>query len=173
MKNLIIALIALLPASLFAQTSLDNFYSKYAGKEGFTTVNISPGLFELIASADLDDEDISVIKEITGVNVLVYENENEKEKNIEMAKQLTKEAYAALGSGYKELVSVKESGTDIKIMARSTSNGIVNDLLIVGNDDGEFIYVNITGKMDLKKLKDLDGKVDIDCFDHLKDIDVK
>lgn len=171
MKNLIVAIIALFPALLFAQTSPDNFFSKYAGKEGFTAVNISPGLFELIASADLDNEEISVIKEITGINVLVFENE--KEKNFEIAKQLTKEAFAALGSGYKELVSVKESGTDIKIMARSTNNGIINDLLIVGNDDGKFIYVNISGKMDLKKLKDLDGKIDIDGFNHLKNIEVK
>ncbi len=158
-----------MPATLFAQNSNTAFYSKYAGHDGFTTVNISPKTFELIASVDMDDEDLSVIKDITGVSILVCEEENGC--TAAKAAQLTKEAYASIGLGNEELLTVKENGTDLKILARSVGNGIINDLLIVGNDDGAFIYVSVTGKMDLKKLKELAGKVDIEGFDHLKDID--
>ena len=162
-------LITLLPVAVFAQSSQQNFYDKYAGREGFTTVTISPKMFELVASIDEDDQDLSIIKQITGVQVLTCENEDGK--NTERAAQLTREAYATIGSGYEELLSVKEEGTDLKILARAAGNGIVSDLLIVGNDDGDFVYVKISGTLDLKKLKDLDGKVDIEGFDYLDDID--
>jgi Domain of unknown function (DUF4252) len=171
MKKMLFILIASLPALAFAQNSLQSFYDKYAGQEGFTTVKIAPKMFELVASAELDDEDLSIIKDITGMNVLVCENEDGK--NTARAAQLTEEVYAAIGEGYDELMSVKEDGTDLKILAKSAGNGIVSDLLIVGNDDGEFLFVSISGKLDLKKLKELDGKINIDGFDHLKDIDIE
>ena len=171
-SKLLLLLVAFLPAMASAQSDLQAFYDKYAGHTGFTTVKIAPKMFELIASADLQDEDLAVIKEITGVNILVCENEDGNSKNAALAAELTKEAYAAIGTTYDELLSVKENGTDLKILATSAGNGIITDLLIVGNDDGEFIFVNVTGKLDLKKLKNLDGKFDIDGFDHLKDIDI-
>ena len=132
-------------------------------------MKIAPKMFELVVSADSNNEDMSILKDITGVNVLVCENEDGK--NTARAAQLTKEAFASIGGGYDELLSVKEDGTDLKILGKSAGKGIVSDLLIVGNDDGEFLFVNISGKLDLKKLKDLDGKINIDGFDHLKDID--
>jgi hypothetical protein len=167
MKKICFLLIIMLPALAFAQSS--SFFEKYSGHEGFTTVKISPKMFQLVASADPDDEAMSVIKEITGVTVLTLDGD--EGKNAARAAALTKEANASIGEGYEELLSVKESGTDLKILARSAGEGVIGDLLIVGNDDGDFVYVNVSGKLDLKKLKDLDGKIDIKGFDHLKDID--
>lgn len=169
MKKILLFIIAVSPVIAFAQNSLQAFFDKYAGHEGFTTVKVSPKMFELVASAELNDEDLSAIKDITGVNILVCENE--EGKNAARAKQLTAEAFSLLGNSYDELLSVKEEGTDLKILARPAGDGIITDLLIIGNDDGEFIFVNITGKLDLKKLKNLDGKFDIDGMERLKDIE--
>jgi hypothetical protein len=170
MKTVLLAFALFLPAALVAQGSLQTFYNKYEGREGFTSVKISPKAFELAAAADLDEETMSLISQITGLNVLVFENEHGQSP--ELATQLRKEAYAALGPGYEELLSVKESQTDLKILARSADKGIITDLLIVGEDDGEFVYVEVTGKIDIGKL-DMMGDMDIDGMEHLRKLDKK
>ncbi|MBK9730545.1 MAG: DUF4252 domain-containing protein [Chitinophagaceae bacterium] len=169
MKKVFLLALAVLPLSLFAQNSLPGFFDKYAGHTGFTTVKISPKMFDLIASVDVEDADLSVVKDITGINVLVYEPE--EGKTTDLTDKLYTEAKATGFSGYEELLSVVEEGTDIRILAKSAGEGIVSDLLIVGKDDGEFIYVNIAGKMDIKKLSSLANDTDIKGLDHLKDID--
>ncbi|MBX7108615.1 MAG: DUF4252 domain-containing protein [Chitinophagales bacterium] len=169
MKKLILSVLALLPFSLFAQNDVHAFFDKYAGHTGFTTVKISPKMFDLIASVDMEDADLSVVKDITGINVLVYEPV--EGKATDMSDKLYAEAKMMGFTGYEELLSVVEEGTDIRILAKSAGEGIVSDLLIVGKDDGEFIYVNVAGKMDIKKISSLANDSDIRGLEHLKDID--
>ena len=171
MKKMFFALIAFMPVSVFAQTSLQSFYDKYEGKEGFTSVKISPKMFNLIASADFEDEDMDFVKDLTGVTLLVLENEEDNAAIAEKSVQLSKEAQSLVGSGYDELMSVKEYGTDLKILGKSTEPGVINDLLIVGNDDGEFIYVDITGKIDLKRIGSLSNCTDVKGMEHLKELE--
>lgn len=158
MKKIALILLALFPATLFAQNSLQSFFDKYSSKDGFTTVKISPKAIQLFASAQTDDETMKVLADITGLNVLVFENEDHQSP--ERAHQLVKEAYAAIGDGYEELMSVKDAGTDLKILAKPAEDGFIRDLVIVGEDDGEFVFVNVTGKIDVKKLGCLSH---IDC----------
>ena len=170
MKKLIIPIALFLPSILFAQSSLPSFFSKYEGKDGFTSVKVSPKAFQLVAAADVDDETMAALTDITGVNVLTFENEDGKSP--ERAAQLTKEAYASIGNEYEELLAVKESCTDLKIMAKAADAGVITDLLIVGEDDGEFVFVDVTGKIDVKKLKSL-SDVDMKGMEKLKDIDTE
>lgn len=169
MKKSLLFSIAFLPATLFAQNSVQSFFDKYEGHSGFTTVKISPKTFDLIASADLDDADMAFVKDITGLNVLVYEPGEGKSND--MADKLNAEAKTLITAGYEELLSVKEEGTDLKILAKDAGEGIVSDLLIVGKDDGEFVYVNVLGKIDVKKINSLSKSVDIKGMEHLKDLD--
>ncbi|MEO6168212.1 MAG: DUF4252 domain-containing protein [Chitinophagales bacterium] len=169
MKKVFFLAIALLPLSLFAQNSVQSFFDKYAGHTGFTTVKISPKMFDLIASIDVEDADLSVMKDITGVNVLIYEPE--EGKTSDLTDKLYAEAKTLINSGYEELLSVIEEGSDIRILAKSAGQGIVSDLLIVGKDDGEFIYVNVAGKMDIKKISSMANDTDIKGLEYLKDLD--
>lgn len=169
MKKLFLVMAIAAPISLFAQNTIQGFFDKYAGRTGFTTVKISPKMFDLIASIEVDDADMSAVRDITGVHVLVYEPQ--EGATGDLTDKLYAEAKTLVTAGYEELMSVVESGTDIRILARSASEGIVNDLLVVGKDEGEFIYVNIAGKMDLKKISSMAGDSDIKGLDHLKDLD--
>ncbi len=171
MKKIFFLAAILVPISLFAQNTVQGFFDKYAGHTGFTTVKISPKMFDLIASIEVDDTDLSAVKDITGVNVLVYEPASEKSNDL--TDKLYAEAKTLITAGYEELLSVIEEGTDIRILAKSAGEGIVSDLLIVGKDDGEFIYVNIAGKMDMKKISSMANDTDIKGLDHLHDLDDK
>jgi hypothetical protein len=127
MKNVLLLALSLFPATIFAQSSVQSFFDKYAGKDGFTTVKISPSLFGLIASADIEDENLTMIKDITGVNVLIYDGKGGKSDNL--LDNLYGEARSLINSGYEELMAVKEEGTDLKILAKSAGHGIISDLL--------------------------------------------
>jgi hypothetical protein len=171
MKKLLFFLIALLPVSLFAQNSIQSFFDKYEGRDGFTTVKISPKLFDLVASANIEDADMEIVKDITGLNVLVYEPG--EGKSADLTEKLFTESKSLLTNGYDELLSVKDEETDIKILAKPAGNGIISDLLIVGKSDGQFVYVNVLGKMDLKKISSLSKSMDIKGMEHLKDVEEK
>ena len=130
-------------------------------------MKISPKAIQLIASADNNDETMKVLADITGLKVLVFKNEDHKSS--ERAHQLVNEAYAAIGADYEELMSVKETGTDLKIVAKPAENGFIRDLVIVGEDDGEFVFVNVNGKIDVKKLGCL-SKIDCKGMEQLKKV---
>ena len=55
MKRVIFLLVAVaFPALMIAQNSaVDNLFSKYKGKDGVTTVQISPELFQVIQGMDI------------------------------------------------------------------------------------------------------------------------
>ena len=59
MKKLIVTLLmvtmAFFTQTLIAQTAIDDLYKKYAGEEGFTSINISPEMFGLISGFDMED----------------------------------------------------------------------------------------------------------------------
>src|SRR4030095_5464001 len=107
MRKIFFTFIAFLPSIVFAQTNtFQSFFDKYAGHDGFTTVKISPKMFDLIASAEIEDEDLSVIKDITGVNLLAYEPEEGTSND--RADKLYAETKSLVNSGYYELMSVKD-----------------------------------------------------------------
>ncbi len=167
MKKIFVVLVTLLPVATFAQNSLQSFFDEYSNKDGFTTVKISPIAIQLMASASTDDKTTEALADITGLNVLVFENEDRQ--SAEKSHKLVQEAYVAIGDDYEELMSVKETGTNLKIVAKPAGNGMVTDLVIVGEDDGQFVFVNVTGKIDLKKLKSL-SKIDVKGMEQLEKI---
>jgi hypothetical protein len=52
---LFLAAVGIMTAA-FAQTSSDVFFSRYEGKSGFTSVNISEKMFEMLATVAPEDE---------------------------------------------------------------------------------------------------------------------
>src|SRR5215471_2775294 len=101
MKKLIVIVIAVLPALAFSQSSLNDFISKYSGKSGFTSVNISPKMMSIASSMNFGDADLKALKDVTSMQVLVHENDRDR------ANELYAEAVKFIGSDYEELMSVK------------------------------------------------------------------
>ncbi|MBU2466905.1 MAG: DUF4252 domain-containing protein, partial [Bacteroidetes bacterium] len=77
--QIIIALFVLIPLFSMAQiSSIDKLYEKYAGKEYFTSINISAEMFKLAAglSQNLEDEDAkelnNMVNQINGMKILIF-----------------------------------------------------------------------------------------------------
>ncbi len=165
MKKLFLLLtLAALPLWLSAQQSLNSFFDKYAGSEGFTSVNVSADLYDMFASMDFEgDEELALVKEaildFKGLQVLTYQNPGRNGR----AMKFYEEALALLPKDdYTEMVSVKGPDDNVRILTRSHQEGIVDNVLIlVGNDD-EFVLVRVDGTFDLSRLGDLAKDFDME-----------
>jgi|GEM_PF-43539 len=211
MKNLIIALLLItgfcstLDAQVGSQKSFNNsteifdFYDKYAGEDGFTTVYITSKMFELFASMEIEVEEeakevIDIAKDLRGIRILVYgvdfkfdDEEDDLEERFEDAKvtlgsknpnfdsqKLFNEVYSMVPSNtYDDLMIVKSNGADVRFMIKESSPGVIDELLMLVGEESTFVFMSIVGKIDLKRISKLANSVDIDGLDHLEALDSK
>ncbi|MEZ5072006.1 MAG: DUF4252 domain-containing protein [Bacteroidales bacterium] len=162
MKKLAILLAAvLLPAYAAAQNSaVDKLFNKYKGKEGITTVSISPELFQMVKALDIEEvkehdiplESIAMVKIITiedgweGVN---FYDEIRNDLDV---------------TGFAEVMVVDDGDENVRIWMKAEASVVREFLLIVGGDDNVLVY--ITGNFDMKDLEGLaqsfDQDIDLD-----------
>jgi hypothetical protein len=173
MKKLIVsAFISITAMQAGAQTSFDQLFEKYAGKEGITTVEVSQKLFSLAASA-ISEEDADVKELVTGlqgIKIICFENaEGQTNTN---GKAMYKEFEAALPSGLEELMTVNSDGEKVKFLGRVVKDNIVNELILLVDDEEEFVMIQILGTLDFTKIGKLgDMNIDIDGLNELEKLE--
>lgn len=177
-------------AQLKAGNSNDifDFYDEYAGKEGFTTVYISSKMFQLLGSMELDDEDaedfIEIASDLKGIRILYYgEYELDKDdlEDIDVRKKeslsynplkLYDEVYSAIPKNkYEDLMVVKSDGTDVKFMVQESRPGVIEELLMLVGDESNFVFMSISGTIDLKKISRIANSIDVDGLEYLENLD--
>ena len=170
MKKLLFALILMaMGQSMMAQNdAVTKYFDQYKDDDNFTTVNISPKLFEMIANMaeeEIDDPEVlEMIQEMKGLKVLKTELTPMKFYNEAIAKLDTK--------GYSELVTVRDEDQNVKILSKEEDGGkIINEMLIIVGGEDEFVLVSIVGKMRMSKLAKLAKNMDIEGMEHLEKLD--
>jgi hypothetical protein len=150
--SLILGLL-LLSLPFYAQNkAIDELFDKYAGKDGFTTVNINGGLLALASWVEDDKATKDMLKDLNHVRILAQEDHSMKNVNF------YNEIIAGIPvKDYEELLTVKEKDQDVKMLVKQ-SDGMINELLIiVGGSDNALI--SITGKINPKDLSKMKGIV--------------
>ena len=165
---LFLAAVGIMTAA-FAQTSSDVFFSRYEGKSGFTSVNISEKMFEMLATVAPEDE--AELKEMAsglkGIKVLIFENTEGNARTHE----LYKEAESTLSvKCFDELMNVYSDNERVRILSLQSGTDIINELVILVDDGEEFVLVDIFGIIDLKKLSKMAGSIDIDGLEKLEEL---
>lgn len=163
MKRVFIIVLAIaFPAFLMAQNSaVDKLFNKYKGKEGVTTVQISPELFQIVKAMEIeeiDEHDIPFDK-IASVKILTIEDEEEWD-GVNFYKEIQKDLDV---SDFAEVLTVDDGGETVRMWMKADKAKVSEFLLIVGGDDNVLIY--ITGNFNLNDLEGL-----AESFD--KDIDI-
>lgn len=169
----LVALVAILSTTpLFAQNAV---LEKYKGHEDFTTVTISPKMFEMIAKFDFEDEDgepmkTELIKSIKGINILVYENEDSLH-NDGFSRKLYSEAATELSTvhNFEELMTVKDGLDDVQFLIKEQADTISALLLLVGGEE-EFVMINIEGNLNLNQLSKLSESINVKGMEHLDNL---
>src|SRR5210317_1997795 len=131
MKRIILLLVAVaLPAFLMAQNSaVDKLFNKYKGRDGVTTVQISPELFQIVKAMDIeeiDDADIPFDK-IASVKILTIEDEDQWE-GVNFYNEISKDLDV---SNFEEVMTVNDGGEMVRIWMKVEKNEMSEFLLIV------------------------------------------
>jgi len=156
MTRMVFAIAALaFAASLSAQRlSADEFFNKYSGRDGYTTVEVSGSLLGILGCREDETAD-NPLRKITSIRVLV----REKDKFLS-AEGFIPEIRSIIKRGrYEELMTVRDSDTDLRFMVRSESDMVREILLIVDGDDEAVIQIegNLT-RDEASRLFQSDGK---------------
>ena len=160
MKRIIFLVLAVaIPALMAAQNSaVEKLFDKYSGKEGVTTVSISPELFQIVKAMDIneiDDADIPFEK-ISSVKVLTIEDEEQWE-GVNFYTEISKDLDV---SKLQEVLTVNDGGEMVRIWMKVEKDEMSEFLLIVGGDDNVLVY--ITGNFNMNDMEELAESVDGD-----------
>jgi hypothetical protein len=178
MKSQIVKLIAivvfLLPAMLQAQTTIDKLYEKYAGQKGFTSINISPEMFKMLAALDTDndsaelDNEEQMLSKLSGLKMLIYEPgdgpkvdfANEVKSTIKM-------------KDYSELMSVDSEDETVKFLVKKAPNNRFSEMLMIVLSSDETLVMSMTGNLDMATISSISKSLDIQGMDKLDELDKK
>ena len=160
MKRVILIMLAVaFPAFMMAQNSaVDKLFAKYQGKQGVTTVNISPELFQMVNAMgieELEEKDFPMDK-IGSVKILTIEDE-EGYEDVNFYTEIKKDLDVA---DFKEVLTVNDGGEVVRMWMKADKEVVSEFLLIVGGDDNVLIY--ITGDFNMRELEELAESIDDD-----------
>ena len=154
--------------TLLAQSSgIDRYYEQYQEDDRFTQITVSSRMFGLFVNFEMDDpaeqELVETISKIKGLKMLVGTDLTE-------AASIYSGAVKGPEKNMDELMSVKDGDAQFKFFV-SESNGKISELLMVGHESSKVLLLSLVGEIDLKQIAALSQKMNIEGFEHFKNID--
>jgi len=162
-RVVLLILVVAFPAFIMAQNSaVDKLFAKYQGKQGITTVNISPELFQMVNAMgieEIEEQDFPLDK-VASVKILTIEDD-EGYENVNFYEEIKKDLDV---NDFAEVMTVNDGSEVVRMWMKADKEKVSEFLLIVGGDDNVLIY--ITGNFDMNDLEEIaehmDHDIDID-----------
>ena len=158
-RAVFLILVVVFPAFIMAQNSaVDKLFAKYQGKQGITTVNISPELFQMVNAMgikEIEEEDFPLDK-VASVKILTIEDV-EGYEDVNFYEEIRKDLDV---DDFEEVMTVNDGGEVVRMWMKVNNRSVSEFLLIVGGDDNVLIY--ITGNFNMKDLEELAEHMDMD-----------
>ncbi len=158
-KVVLFILVVAFPAFMMAQNSaVDKLFAKYQGKQGVTTVSISPELFQMVNAMgieELEEQDLPLDK-VASVKILTIEDE-EGWEDVNFYNEIKKDLDV---ENFEEVMTVDDGGEVVRMWMKVDKKTVSEFLLIVGGDDNVLIY--ITGDFNMNDLEELAESIDRD-----------
>lgn len=162
MKRLLITLILLIPLWTIAQDSspIDKLFSKYANKDGFTTVNISGKLLSFASKFDdSKSKETAMLEKLSGIRILSVEDKD-LNKGLNFYKELEADGFFKNNS-YEALMEITDKNEVVRFYGRTGGGGKLSELLlVVGGDDNTLI--SIRGVIDPDDIGKITNSLDLD-----------
>jgi len=143
-RSLLLIAFFLLMSNAKSQKSIDDLFSKYSGKDGYTTLTVSGNLLKFSSCSDEDNKHMP--SNITQIRILAQEDKAGKDHG-----------FCELLSGgidlddYEEFMRVKESDQDFRMLVRAEGRKFREFLLIAGGEDNALIQIK--GEMSYDEAK--------------------
>ena len=162
MKRLLITLILLIPLWTIAQDSspIDKLFSKYANRDGFTTVNISGKLLSFASKFDdSKSKETAMLEKLSGIRILSVEDKD-LNKGLNFYKELEADGFFKNNS-YEALMEITDKNEVVRFYGRTGGGGKLSELLlVVGGDDNTLI--SIRGVIDPDDIGKITNSLDLD-----------
>ena len=146
-----------------AQTDpVNEMFDRYASQEGFTVVNLSGDLFNMLSNMDKDDPDLQKLAgSVSDFKILVHEGK--RSPDFPGFHELV---YNKLDKkDYKELMTVKESTQSVNFLVKEDGGFISELLMIVSGDDD--VLMRMKGHFKMSDLAGLAKSMHVDGLDNL------
>lgn len=162
MKRLLMTLILLIPLWSIAQDSspIDKLFSKYANRDGFTTVNISGKLLSFASKFDdSKSKETAMLEKLSGIRILSVEDKD-LNKGLNFYKELEADGFFKNNS-YEALMEITDKNEVVRFYGRTGGGGKLSELLlVVGGDDNTLI--SIRGVIDPDDIGKITNSLDLD-----------
>jgi len=151
--KLTVVLFFILPLLGFGQSEqVAKIFNKFSDIDGFTSVDISKGLFELFAEIDADDPEIDDFKKaiegLESFKLLAYSLEDGK-GDAKVKDDFIKEIRNTISfTDYEELMVVKDNDAKINFYAKSEKQ-VISEMIMVVEGDDEAVLLSLYGDLDL------------------------
>ncbi len=154
-----------------AQSIIDEYYDKYSGAEGFTSVYISKYMFEMFAenqeNLEMEDEIEEIISQLDGIKILLTDDDPATKVPINLYNEVMKQLPS---SSYKEIMVVKEDDQNVNMYVREEKGKVAELLMVIGGGD-ENIVMSIQGNIDMKNIAKLAKSMNIEGMENLEMIE--
>jgi len=166
MKRIILVFTALCFAMLVRAQSnaIDEMFSKYSEKEGFTVVTISGRMFNMFAGQEPgNNSDDKVISRLKSIRILSVED-SLLNSSLNFYSELSKKLDV---SGFEELMVVKEGRDMTKFLVKQKGDIISELIVITGGPSGNSL-ISIQGDLDMKSLSNISKEIGIQDLEPLE-----
>lgn len=173
MFSIVAAALLMMPFLIIAQSPIDKVFDKYASQDGFTSVNISKEMFQMLMQMGQgDSKDTSMVEvkkmmeQLTGLKVLTFTFDSSK---IVRAVAVYNEFASVFpASSYKELMTINEGRQNIKFLTKQDGSGKISEMVMLMKDKTEVALLSLTGHIDLSMVSKLSKGMNIHGMEGLK-----
>ena len=143
-------------------------FDDYYDDENFTKISVSSKMFELFTHIEPGDENedeiLEAVSKLKGLKVIAADSVgNSKKLYSNAVKKIS-------GSGYDELMEVKDAEEDMKFMIKE-KDGVIAELVMVVGGNKSFFIMSLYGEIDLKNISKLSKGMNIKGMEYLKQLD--
>jgi hypothetical protein len=169
--NIVVILLLSLPSLLFGQSEqVQKLFDKYSGSDGFTSVEVTKGLFELFAEVEADDPEFDDFKKaidgLESLKLLAYSMKDENADPVAKEDFISEVKSTISFKEYQELMVVKDSDANINFYAKSEKQ-IIKEMLMVVDGKDEAVLLSMFGDLDLNYLAKLGTTMDMGGIHYL------
>ncbi len=159
---------------VFTQNSeVGKLFDKYSGEEGFTSVDVSAGLFELFAEIDSDDPEFddfqNALKGLESLRLLQY-SVKEENGNVDEMNKFYKDIQGNIPfDEFKELMIIKDKDSNVNFYAKSDKN-IIKEMVMIVEGPDEVVLLSLFGDLDLNYIGKLGTAMNMGGMHYLGNI---
>ncbi len=152
---------------IFAQRNqIIALFDQYQDQTGVTSIKIAKPMFSLLSQLDIQDAELESIRpmlgKIDGIRILVIDRaelsstEGSDSKSKMSYDKLSNQIMSSIkGLKYEELITVNSNKNKVRFLASDTSGGVLDNLLLNVNADGNMVLMMLDGKISMEDVNRL------------------